>query len=67
LEQFGAGYNQCTGRHLAMLEVSKVAATLTRDFDIEQVEPGKAWSFESHFTAIPYGWPCCVKRRGLKG
>ncbi|KAF1812842.1 cytochrome P450 [Eremomyces bilateralis CBS 781.70] len=60
---FGAGYNQCPGRHLAHLEVSKVTATLLRDFDIEQVNPGQSWTFKAKFTAVPYGWPCRVKRR----
>ncbi|KIW04443.1 uncharacterized protein PV09_04709 [Verruconis gallopava] len=60
---FGAGYNQCPGRHLAHLEVSKVAATLLRDFDVEQVTPGQSWTFETHFTAVPYNWPCRVRRR----
>lgn len=52
---FGAGYNQCPGKHLAHLEVSKVAATLLRDYDIEQVNPKQNWSFETHFTAV-----CCA-------
>jgi cytochrome P450 len=63
LLQFGAGYNQCPGRHLAHLEVSKVVATLLRDFEIEQINPGQSWTFETHFTAVPYDWPCRVKRR----
>lgn len=61
--QFGAGYNSCPGRNLANLEVSKVTATLVRDFDTRQVDPKQKWSFKSHFTAVPYGWPCYVERR----
>ena len=63
LFQFGAGYNSCPGRSLATLEVSKVAATLVRDFDICQVDPTKKWQYEAHFTAVPYGWPCYIKPR----
>jgi cytochrome P450 len=60
---FGAGYNQCPGKHLAHMEVSKTAALLVRDYDIKQVTEGQSWSYETHFTAVPYGWPCNVKRR----
>lgn len=61
--QFGAGYNSCPGQNLARMEISKVAATLVRDFDVRQVDPKQEWSFESHFTAVPYGWPCIVTPR----
>ncbi|KAF2808681.1 cytochrome P450 [Mytilinidion resinicola] len=61
---FGAGYNSCPGRNLARLEVSKAASTLVRDFDIRQVDPKQSWTYECHFTAVPYGWPCYVTRRG---
>jgi cytochrome P450 len=60
---FGAGYNQCPGKHLAHLEVSKTAAMMVKDYTIRQVEEGKSWRFETHFTAVPYGWPCWVERR----
>ncbi|PMD32987.1 cytochrome P450 [Hyaloscypha variabilis F] len=60
---FGVGYGQCPGRHLAQLELSKTTAMLIRDYDIKQVEEGKSWRFETHFTAVPYGWPCYVTRR----
>ncbi|MCJ1320054.1 hypothetical protein MMC15_005390 [Xylographa vitiligo] len=63
LIQFGAGYNSCPGRNLAQLEVSKVTATMVRDYDVRQIDPTKDWSYEAHFTAVPYGWPCTVTRR----
>ncbi|OCL10730.1 cytochrome P450 [Glonium stellatum] len=63
LIHWGAGYNQCPGKNLAHFEISKAAATLVRDYDIEQVNPDQEWRFETHFTLIPYEWPCRVKRR----
>lgn len=60
---FGAGYNQCPGRHLAHMEVTKTAALLIKDYDIKQVSDGQPWTYETHFTAVPYGWPCTVTRR----
>ena len=61
--QWGAGYNQCPGRNLAQFELSKLAATLLRDYDIEQVDPKKEWAFKSQFMAVPSGWPCTIRRR----
>ncbi|RDW63261.1 hypothetical protein BP6252_10806 [Coleophoma cylindrospora] len=63
---FGAGYNQCPGRNLAHLEVSKTAAMLIRDFEIELLDSTKEWKYENYFTVAPHDWPCTVKRRGLK-
>jgi len=60
---FGAGYGQCPGRHLAHMELSKTTAMLIRDYDIKQVNKEEDWRFETHFTAVPYGWPCYVSRR----
>lgn len=60
---FGAGYNQCPGRYLAHMELCKTTAMLVRDFDIRQTNEGQSWKFESHFTAVPYGWPCYLTRR----
>ncbi|KKA17783.1 Benzoate 4-monooxygenase cytochrome P450, partial [Rasamsonia emersonii CBS 393.64] len=54
--QWGAGYNQCPGRNLAHFEISKVTATLVRDYEMEQIDPHKPWRFETHFTAVPYDW-----------
>ncbi|KAE8148707.1 cytochrome P450 [Aspergillus avenaceus] len=63
LIHWGAGYNQCPGRNLAHFEMSKVTATIVRDYEIQQVDPKKPWRFETHFTAVPYDWPCVIRRR----
>lgn len=60
---FGAGYNRCPGRQLALLQVPKLAALMLRDFDFERVEPGKEWEWKNNLTAAPYGWDCYVTRR----
>lgn len=60
---FGAGYNQCPGRHLAHLEVSKTTALLMRDYDIDLVDPTKEWKYETYFTVAPHDWSCAVRRR----
>ncbi|KAL3481254.1 cytochrome P450 [Aspergillus californicus] len=62
---WGAGYNQCPGRNLAQFELSKLLATVLRDYAIEQIEPKRGWRFETRFLAVPYGWPCRIRRRGL--
>ncbi|KAK8071296.1 hypothetical protein PG997_011499 [Apiospora hydei] len=40
---FGAGYNACPGQHVAKIELSKVAATMARDYDICQVRKNQQW------------------------
>jgi cytochrome P450 len=60
---FGAGYNQCPGRNLAHLEVSKTTAMLMRDYEIDLVDPKREWKYENYFTVAPHDWPCTVKRR----
>ncbi|KAJ5449457.1 uncharacterized protein N7458_005906 [Penicillium daleae] len=63
LIHWGAGYNQCPGRNLAQFELSKVLATVLRDYEIEQIEPQTDWRSETRFLAVPYGWPCRILRR----
>lgn len=63
--QFGAGYNVCPGRHLAHLEISKLCATLARDYDMELVDPNKPWEHSNHFLIVPHGWPVYLKKRDL--
>lgn len=61
---FGAGFNSCLGKNIALLEIVKSTATLVRDFDFKQVEPEMEWNYEARFMATPYRWPCFVGERG---
>ncbi|SLM34900.1 benzoate 4-monooxygenase cytochrome p450 [Lasallia pustulata] len=36
---WGKGYNMCPGQHLADIEITKITATLIRDYDFELVNP----------------------------
>jgi cytochrome P450 len=65
--QWGAGYNMCPGRNLAQFELSKVLTTVLRDYDIELVNSKKEWRFETRFLAVPYGWPCRIRKREGQG
>ncbi|KAJ5820379.1 hypothetical protein N7474_005970 [Penicillium riverlandense] len=67
LIHWGAGYRQCVGRNLAHFEISKLAATLIRDFEFEQVDPKKEWEWKNHFSILPWGWPCKIRRRSIAG
>ncbi|KAL4907067.1 hypothetical protein BDW74DRAFT_190058 [Aspergillus multicolor] len=60
---FGQGYNSCPGRHLATIELSKIIATLVRDYDIRQQDPNQTWKYMAYFTAVPEGWPCYISKR----
>lgn len=63
LPQWGAGYNACPGRNFAQFEISKLAATLLRDYDIEQIDPKQEWTWKNHFICVPYDWPCRIRHR----
>lgn len=45
------------------MELSKLAATIIRDYDIRQVAPGQEWSYRAAFVAAPHSWPVYVKKR----
>ncbi|KAJ5929145.1 hypothetical protein N7454_006993 [Penicillium verhagenii] len=63
LIHWGTGYSQCPGRNLAQFELNKVLSTILRDYDVEMVDPTKEWKFGTRFLAVPYGWPCKIRRR----
>ncbi|KXJ87122.1 cytochrome P450 [Microdochium bolleyi] len=60
---FGLGYASCPGHNLAKIQLSKILATIVRDYDIEQVDKGADWSYHTFFTVAPWGWPVYVTRR----
>lgn len=63
LVQFGMGYNSCPGQNVAKIELSKIAATIVRDYDIRQVDQDQEWKWKAYFTVVPHSWPCYIKKR----
>jgi len=62
VNKFGAGYNSCPGQHIAKIELSKLAATLVRDYDIRQVDKTQDWQWKAFFTMVPHSWPVYVEK-----
>ncbi|KAH8898076.1 cytochrome P450 [Thozetella sp. PMI_491] len=60
---FGAGYNSCPGHHIAKMEISKICATLLRDYCIHQVDATQNWTYSAYFTVVPHSWPCYIEKR----
>lgn len=60
--QWGLGYNACPGQRLARIELSKITATLVRDYDIRLVDSSKQWRYKTYFTVVPEDWPVYVKK-----
>ncbi|KAL1961169.1 hypothetical protein VTO42DRAFT_3114 [Malbranchea cinnamomea] len=60
---WGFGYASCPGQHLAKIELSKICATLVRDYDIRQVNPKQEWTWKAFFTVTPHSWPCYIEKR----
>ncbi|KAH8655408.1 cytochrome P450, partial [Xylariales sp. PMI_506] len=63
---FGAGYNSCPGQNLAKVELSKITATLIRDYNIHQVEPSRQLEYSAYFIMVPHWTPCYVEKRSPK-
>lgn len=49
----------CPGKHLADIEIAKIAGNLIRDYNFELVNPHQEWVVKSWFMAMPQKW--CVK------
>lgn len=62
-KQWGAGYASCPGQHIARLQLSKISATVVRDYDIRQVNGEAEWRWSAWFTCVPHDWPVYVERR----
>lgn len=60
---FGAGSRICLGRHLALLKVYKIVATLINRYDIELVDPNKEWEVTCSWFPRQKGLDCYLKIR----
>ena len=60
---WGAGYASCPGQHVARMQLSKIGATIVRDYEIRQVVPGAEWKWSAWFTVVPHGWPVHISKR----
>lgn len=61
--KFGAGYNSCPGHYIAKMELSKITATILRDYDLKLVDETREWHWRAYFTVVPKGWPVYVTKR----
>ncbi|KAH8651152.1 cytochrome P450 [Xylariales sp. PMI_506] len=59
---FGLGYASCPGQNLARIELSKITATLVRDYNFRQQDPEQEWKIKAYFGIVPYDWPCYVSK-----
>jgi len=57
------GYNACPGQHLAKVQITKMAATIVRDYDIVQVDPTNEWKWKAYFNLVPHSWPVYIEKR----
>ncbi|KAF3023146.1 hypothetical protein E8E14_013939 [Neopestalotiopsis sp. 37M] len=66
---FGLGTRTCIGRHIAMLEISKLVPRLMRDFDFELVgklaQPQSSWVTTNHLLLKPKDFLVNVKLRHI--
>lgn len=61
--KFGAGYASCPGHNIAKMELSKITASILRDYDLQMVDEKREWTWRANFTVVPHKWPILVKRR----
>ncbi|KAK8084910.1 cytochrome p450 [Apiospora hydei] len=61
---WGVGYASCPGQHVARMQLSKLSATIVRDYEVRQVVPGAEWKWSAWFTSVPHSWPVYITKRG---
>ncbi|KAH8880968.1 cytochrome P450 [Thozetella sp. PMI_491] len=61
---FGAGSRICLGRHLALIEIYKMVATLASRFEIELTDRSREWTVVGSWFFRQTGIICNFKRRG---
>ncbi|KAG6988547.1 cytochrome P450 [Physcia stellaris] len=60
---YGLSYNSCPGKNVAAIELSKITATLIRDFEFRLVDSKEEWKYHQLFVTSQHGWPVYLKRR----
>ncbi|KAI1336932.1 cytochrome P450 [Xylariaceae sp. FL0016] len=64
---WGLGWTSCPGQHLARVQMSKILATIVRDYDIRLVHPEKEWKWAAYFTLNPHDWPVYEEKHQKTG
>lgn len=62
---FGLGSRSCVGKHISILEISKLIPRLLREFDFELKQPNQDWQCEDFWFVIPKGLSVRVKRAAV--
>jgi hypothetical protein len=42
--------------------MSKMAASIVRDYKIRQVDPKQEWKYEAYFNTLPREWPVYIEK-----
>lgn len=45
------------------MELSKITATILRDYDFKLVDETSEWQWRAYFTVVPKRWPVYVTKR----
>ena len=61
---FGGGSRICLGRHLALVEVYKIVATLVSRYEMELDDPSREWQVRGVWFLRQKGLICKLRRRG---
>lgn len=64
--QFGAGYGSCPGQNIAKIEISKIAATIIRDYNIRPAHEKTEWKWKAYFTVVPHSWEVLVEKTAVR-
>jgi cytochrome P450 len=60
--QFGLGARNCIGRHISMLEMTKLIPRIIRDFDFE-LEENRPWATQNLWFVKPVDFRVKIKAR----
>lgn len=61
--KFGLGARTCIGRHISMLEMSKLIPVLVKRYDFEAVDVQKAWNTKNFWFIKPVDFSVRVGHR----